>query len=144
MPDTLVQQFFEALEIYNKSKLQQLCHKNFSYIDGDRILTLDEWLLVEYALLTAFSDRTYSFFRESYDGAMTTGSMLINGTHDGALDLSVFSGRGVYPPTHVTIDVAPEYIEIEEIDGHIYSFEVFPEDKSGWSGVFTQIGLSVS
>ncbi len=141
---TLVQQFFEALEIHNKSRLMQICHKNFNYIDGDRLLTLEEWLMVEYALLTAFPDRTYSFYRESYDGRMTTGSMLINGTHTGALDLTVFSGRGVYSPTNTTIDVAPEYVEIEEIDNQIYAFEVFPEDAGGWSGVFSQIGLTSS
>lgn len=140
---TLVVQFFAALDNLDEPALQAMCHKNFSFVDGDRRLNLKEWLLVERAYLNAFPDRSYTFYRESYDGRLTTGTLLISGTHTGNLDLTVFAGQGVLPPTGSEISVDPEYFEIEEITDQIYSIEIFPEEGSGWGAAFGQIGLNL-
>jgi len=98
----------------------------------------EAWLEMSANLKTAFPDLDYHFKVIGAQGDVVRSTAQLNGTHNGALDLTSMN-LGMIPATSKTFSTKSEKTKVTVKDGKITLWAVEPNDGAGLMEILKQI-----
>ncbi len=94
------------------------------------------------SLREAFPDLNDNLKITSAEEGMVEGTIQMEGTHKGTLNLDAMS-MGVYEPTEKSFKLPEESFKITVENGKITSMEVAASEEGGLAGIMKQLGLEM-
>lgn len=102
----------------------------------------DQWIGVHRALAAAMPDLRFNYAPSKSNGAQTTGTVKITGTHTGEFNLPV-PGVPRVPATGNAIANPTERVQVIVNDGRISEWRVEPLPNGGLAGILSQMGVAL-
>jgi len=139
----IVRAVVTAIQEQNWERARALLASDFNFMGGTPVpLDSEQWLAIHKAFGIAMPDLRFNYAPTKSNGAHTTGTVKLTGTHLGELVLPM-PGFPCVPATGNAIANPTERVEVMVENGKITQWQVESVPNGGVAGIFSQMGVSL-